>query len=111
MDNILVNKIVKILSDKKAEDIKSIQTDELTIIADYFVIATGTSNVHIRALADEVEKEMKNDGIAHKGVEGRVTGWILIDFGDVIVHLFLREQREYYNLERLWSDANIIDFD
>ncbi|MCL2512298.1 MAG: ribosome silencing factor [Oscillospiraceae bacterium] len=106
----LKDKIIKILDDKKAVDIKTIQIDELSILADFFVIATGTSSTHIKALSGELEKELKNGGIMPKGIEGRATGWILLDYGSVIVHLFLPDQRDYYNLERLWSDAKIVDF-
>lgn len=101
--------IVKILDNKKAEDILLIKTEELTIMSDYFVIAGGTSNTHVRALADEVEYEMKQLGVEMDHLEGRATGWTLLDFGDVCVHIFQPESREYYNLERLWSDASVVD--
>ena len=102
----LVKAIAAILDDKKAEDVKVIHTTEQTIISDYFVIATGTSSTHVKALSDELEFSMKNKhGLLPKGVEGRASGWILLDYGTVLVHLFLREQREYYNIERLWEDA------
>lgn len=101
----LVKKIAKILDDKKAIDIKAMEITELTIVADYFIIANGTSNTHVRSLADEVEYELKKIGIEPSHIEGRSTGWILLDYGHVVVHLFLGESREYYNLERLWADA------
>lgn len=101
----LVKKIVKVLDDKKAIDIKAMEITELTIVADYFIIANGTSNTHVKALADEVEYELKQIGIEPSHIEGRSTGWILLDYGHVVVHLFLGESREYYNLERLWADA------
>ncbi|NMP37918.1 MAG: ribosome silencing factor [Clostridiales bacterium] len=109
MKNELVNKIVKVLDDKKAIDIKVIEITELTIVADYFIIASATSNTHVKALADEVEYQLKQDGIAPEHIEGRATGWILLDYGTVVVHLFLGESREFYNLERLWADAKITD--
>lgn len=101
--------IVKILDNKKAIDIDLIQTKELTIVSDYFIIANGTSNTHVRALADEVEEEMSKLGVEPEHIEGRATGWILLDYGCVLVHLFDPQSREYYNLERLWGDAAKVD--
>lgn len=101
--------IVKILDNKKAMDIDLIQTQELTIVSDYFVIANGTSNTHVRALADEVEEEMSKLGVEPDHIEGRATGWILLDYGCVLVHIFDPQSREYYSLERLWGDATKVD--
>ena len=105
----LMEKIVKVLDEKKAVNIAAIEITELTIIADCFIVASGTSNTHIRALAEAVEDTLAKDGLEPKGIEGRATGWILLDYGTVIVHLFLPDAREYYNLERLWADASKID--
>lgn len=105
----LCKDIVRFLDDKKAEDIKVIKTSEHTIISDYFVIAGGTSNTHVKALADEVEYQLGLKGIEPSHIEGRATGWILLDYGEVIVHVFTKESREFYNLERLWTDAEIMD--
>ena len=106
----LVKEIAKVLDEKKAIDIKAIKTEEVTIVSDYFVIASGTSNTHTKSLADDVEYEIKQrTGIAPEHIEGRATGWILLDYGTVIVHIFQQENREYYNLERLWADASIVD--
>ena len=104
-----VKKIVSILDKKKAMDITAIQIKELTIIADCFIIATGTSGVHIRSLADEVEEEMEKVGVTPHAVEGKATGWVLMDYSDVVVHLFTPDAREYYNLERLWTDGERLD--
>ena len=101
--------IVKILDNKKAMDIDLIKTQELTIVSDYFIIANGTSNTHVRALADEVEEEMTKLGVEPDHIEGRATGWILLDYGCVLVHVFDPQSREYYNLERLWGDAAKVD--
>ncbi|MEE1064620.1 MAG: ribosome silencing factor [Acutalibacteraceae bacterium] len=101
--------IVKILDNKKAMDLELIETKELTIVSDYFIIASGTSNTHVRALADEVEEEMKKLGVEPDHIEGRATGWILLDYGCVLVHVFDPQSREYYNLDRLWGDAAKID--
>ena len=100
---------VKILDKKKAIDIKAIHITDYSIVADYFVIATGTSNTHVKSLADELEYEMSKLGIEPYHIEGKATGWIVLDYGTVIVHIFTGESREYYNLERLWSDAEDVD--
>lgn len=105
----LTREIVKVLDGKKAIDIKAIEITEQTIVADYFVIASGTSNTHVKALADEVDYELGEKGVKPDHIEGRATGWILLDYGSVLVHIFTGESREYYNLERLWSDANDLD--
>ena len=101
--------IAKILDKKKAIDIIGIETKELTVMSDYFVIASGTSNTHVRALADEVDDEMKKLGVEVDHIEGRATGWILLDYSDVLVHVFQPESRQYYNIERLWNDAARVD--
>ena len=101
--------IAKILDKKKAIDIIGIETKELTVMSDYFVIASGTSNTHVRALADEVDDEMKKLGVEVDHIEGRATGWILLDYNDVLVHGFQPESRQYYNIERLWNDAARVD--
>ena len=104
-----VKKIVKALDDKKGNDIKVIKIDELTIVADYFVIVTGNSNTHIRALADEVEYQLEEAGMKPDHVEGRATGWVILEYSGVVAHIFTEEARNYYNLERLWEDASKID--
>ncbi len=107
--NMTVEKIVKILDNKKAEEIKVIKISELTVLADYFIIANGTSNTHVRALAEEVEAELSDEGVEPRNIEGRSTGWILLDYSDVVVHVFTPHDREYYNLERLWQDGEEMD--
>lgn len=103
----LIKNIVKALDEKKAEDIKIIETAELTIVADSFIVASGTSSTHVKALAGEVEDALSKLGAEPEHIEGRATGWILIDYGTVVIHIFDRQSREYYNIERLWQDANI----
>ncbi len=105
----LMQNIVKILDSKKAADIKALEITDLTVVADYFIIATGTSGTHIRSLADEVEEAIKKLGAEPKSVEGRTTGWILLDYGTIIVHIFTPDQRELFNLEHLWADAKEIE--
>ena len=105
----IVKKIVKALDDKKGNDIQIIKIEELTIVADYFVICTANSNTHVRSLADEVEYQLEEAGIKADHIEGRATGWVLLEYHGVVVHIFLEEARNYYNLERLWEDAKKID--
>lgn len=104
-----VKKIVKALDDKKGNAIKVIKIDELTVVADYFVIVTGNSNTHIRSLADEVEYQLEQSGLKPDHIEGRATGWVIIEYSGVVTHIFTEEAREYYNLERLWEDAEKFD--
>jgi len=102
--------VVSALDSKKARDIKLLRTSDVTILADYFVICTAGSTTQLRTLSDEVEKVLKENGEMLLRREGhRAGGWILIDFGCVVVHIFLQEQREFYTLERLWGDAEDID--
>ncbi|MBR2876771.1 MAG: ribosome silencing factor [Clostridia bacterium] len=105
----LTKKIVKALDDKLARDIEVIKTEEVTIVADYFVIATANSNTHVKALADEVEYQLEQENIRPDHIEGRATGWVLMQYGGVVVHIFLEDSRQYYNLERLWDDAAKVD--
>ncbi len=96
----------KTLDDKKARDIKVLRTTELTVLADYFVICTATSTTHVKALTGEVDKVLSESGEAPLRREGyRSDSWVLLDFGCVIVHIFLEEARSFYSLERLWGDA------
>jgi ribosome-associated protein len=105
-----LEKIVKILDSKKAEDIQVIGITNLTIIADYFVIANGTSTTQVKALADEVEFQLSQLGEEPRGVEGiRTANWIVLDFNDIVVHVFLRDTRAEYQLERLWADGEQVD--
>ena len=101
---------VKALDDKKAQNIKVLATKDLTVLADYFIICTATSSTHIKTLSDEVEKQLEEHGETSLHREGyRDGGWVLVDFGCIVVHLFTKEVREFYSLERLWSDAPELD--
>ena len=98
------------LDEKKGEDIRVIDISGISVIGDYFVITNGTSDSQVRALVDNVEEKMHKAGYAAKETEGHRSGaWVLIDFGDVIVHIFDRENRQFYNLERIWNDGKRID--
>ena len=102
----LGHRIVDVASDKKASDIVLLRTSELTTMADYFVICSGRSDRQIQALAGAIVDTLRDDGIRPIGIEGQASGrWVLIDYGAVIVHVFAPEEREYYGLERLWSQA------
>lgn len=100
---------IKALDSKKAVEISALEVGSLTIVADYFVIAAGSSTTQVRALADEVEYQLGLEGITPRQIEGRSTGWILLDCYDVVIHVFLQDQREYYNLEKLWADSTPMD--
>ena len=102
--------IVKTLDAKKAKDIKLLRIDDKTVLADYFVICGGNSNTQIRALAGEVEEKLKEIGIEPHHIEGyNEASWTVLDYSSVIVHIFSREAREFYKLEKLWSDGEDID--
>lgn len=105
----ILENAVKILDKKKAMDIKALRITELTSVADYFVIVTGTSSTHIKALSDELEVSLSKMGQEPKRVEGKATGWILLDYGNVIVHVFTADSRENFNLEKLWADSQEVD--
>ena len=99
----------KALDDKKAKDVKILKTAEQTVLADYFVICNGSSPAHIKALVDEVDKQLSEAGeppIRREGLRSDI--WVLMDFGSVIVHIFTDEARKFYDLERLWSDAEVV---
>ena len=104
MENELFQQIVNILDNKKGIHIKYMEIKDVTTIADYFVITSGTSSTHIKSLADNVEYELKKDGIYPNKIEGYETGtWILMDYGDVVVHIFTEKERENYKIEELWE--------
>ena len=106
----VMESVYKALDSKKAKDIKVLETQSLTVLADYFVICTAGSSTQIKTLADELGKTMKDLDEAPLRTEGyRAGGWLLVDFGCVVVHIFLQEMREFYNLEHLWADAVAVD--
>lgn len=98
------------LEDKKAEDIKVIDISEVSVIADYFIIAGGNNRSQIQALCDNVEEQLGRAGFPARQTEGYNTAnWVLLDFGDVIVHIFDKENRLLYDLERIWRDGKLVD--
>ncbi|MDI3312609.1 MAG: ribosome silencing factor [Thermoanaerobacterium sp.] len=108
----LTLKILKILDDKKALDIKGLYVGELTTVADYFVIASGTSTTHVKSLCDEISEKLAEDGVYVNHIEGYNSAtWILMDYGSIVVHIFTKDERNFYSLERLWGDAEEIALD
>lgn len=102
--------LAKALDSKKGQDILVLETNGVTTLADYFVLCTGASTPQLKALGDAAEKSMKEHGILPDHIEGHRGGtWILQDYGDVVVHLFSPEAREFYDLDRLWQDAKAVD--
>lgn len=99
--------IVTAAEDKKANYVTVIDLRGKTIIADFFLICSGTSNIHIRAVADGIMESMEKMGVRQRRIEGYgEASWVLLDYSDVIVHIMAEDQREYYNLEKLWSAPN-----
>lgn len=99
------------LNDKKAVNLSAIRVEDLTMITEYFLLATATSSTHVRALAEEVEFKLSEAGLEPAHIEGKSTGWVLLDYGSVIVHVFNRESREFYNLDKLWNEGESVDID
>ena len=102
---------VEAAEDKKAVDIVALNLKEVSLVADYFVICSGNSDTQVQAISTEIRKQADKNEVRIRGIEGMDSArWVLIDLGDVIVHVFHREEREYYNIERLWSDAKVVEF-
>lgn len=102
--------LAQAMDSKKGKDIRVLETDGVTTLADYFVLCSGNSAPQLKALADAGEKAMKDHGILPHHVEGHRGGtWILQDYGDVVVHVFDKEARAFYDLDRLWADAKTVD--
>ena len=106
----LLNLAVQAAEDKKAMNIVSLDLQGISLIADYFVICHGNSDTQVQAIATEVRKRVHEAGSNVRGIEGMDSArWVLLDLGDVIVHIFHRDEREFYNIERLWSDAKVVN--
>ena len=102
----------KTLDDKKALDIAVIDIMEKATFADYLVIATGNSERQVNSLVDEVEDQFAKKGLLVKNIEGKNgSGWVLMDFGDIIVNIFTKEMREKYNIEKVWGDCSFLDLE
>ena len=102
--------VTKALDEKKGMDIKLLRINDVSSLADYFLICTGTSNTHVKTLCDYAEYTMEQIGEPMLGREGhRGNSWELLDYGAVVIHVFTEEARQFYNLERLWADAEEIN--
>ncbi|HAZ20362.1 MAG TPA: ribosome silencing factor [Clostridiales bacterium] len=105
----LATQIAGILEEKKAQDVRIFRVADRTVIADYFVIATGTSSTHVKALTDEVEFKLGEEGKYPTHSEGYDhAGWIVLDYDSILVHVFQKDSREFFKLEKLWADAEEI---
>ena len=114
MSNLTDKEVIKIvydaLDDKKGIDIKIIDISKISVMADYFIIASGSNKNQVQALADNVEEELLKLDVHCKQVEGYPSGnWILMDYGNFIVHIFNQDDRLFYDLERIWKDGNFIE--
>ncbi len=107
---VMLEIVYQALENKKAEDIKILDIRHLTVIADYFIIAHGNNKNHVQSLIDETEKKLAENDYTPKQVEGYSTAkWILLDYNHIIIHIFDKEDRLFYDLERIWSDGKPID--
>lgn len=113
MSNIEILKtIINALYDKKAENIQIIDISEISTVADYFIITNGTNRSQIQALSDNVQEKLAAKGIHPKNIEGYNTAnWILLDYSDILIHIFDKESRGFYDLERIWRDGQCVDID
>ena len=108
-DTEILTTTVKALDAKKAQDIRILKVKDLTILSNYFVIANGTSTTQVKALADEIEFKLSQQGVEPARIEGYQGGnWIVLDYIDVVIHVFHYETRDFYDLERLWQDGEEI---
>ncbi|MBP3593416.1 MAG: ribosome silencing factor [Lachnospiraceae bacterium] len=109
---LIVKKAYEALNDKKGEDIKIIEIGKLSTVADYFIIANGSNAPHVESLVDNVEEELLKEKIHAERIEGvKSSGWILMDYNDVVVHVFSKEDRLFYDLERIWRDGKEVDIE
>ena len=107
----LAKKAGALFGNKKAEKLSVIEIENISSLADYFVIATGNNNTHVRALADELDEKLKAEELPPARMEGyRSNSWILLDWGNVVVHIFTQEGREFYDLDRLWADGKKVEW-
>lgn len=108
----LAKKAAELLDNKKAMRLNVIKVEDISSLADYFVIASGTSNTHVRSLSDELEEKLKEEGVAPTRIEGyRSNSWILLDYSSVVVHVFTQEARDFYDLDRLWADGVKVEWE
>lgn len=107
-----VKTIINALEDKKAENIQIIDISEVSSVADYFVIANGTNKSQVQALADNVSEKLGRNGVYAKQTEGyNSANWILLDYTDIVIHIFDKESRGFYDLERIWRDGKVVSLE
>ncbi len=107
--NEIVKLAVKVMEDKKGTEIKVIDISRVSVIADYFILVSGSSQRQTQAISDEIEMQLGRQGIEPKQKEGYQNGnWILLDYQDVVIHIFNGEDRRFYNLERIWTDGTVV---
>ena len=99
------------INEKKGREISAIKIGDLTVLADYFLLCTANSSTQVRALCDEVEDKLSEAGVTPHHIEGKATGWVALDYGSVIIHIFGRSEREFYDLDKMWSDGEQINLD
>lgn len=108
--NAIMKLIVDAVQDKKAYDVVTLDVSEVSLVADYFIICHGNSETQVQAIITEARKKAHEHQINVRGLEGMDTArWVLLDLGDVVLHVFHRDDREYYNIERIWSDAKLVE--
>lgn len=106
----LASKISELIFDKKGYDVKILDLSKVASFADYFVLCTADSDTQVKAISDEVERKLREDGVNSWHREGYESlSWVLLDYVDVVVHIFKKDARQYYNLEKLWGDAPVVD--
>ncbi len=105
-----VKMIVNAIEDKKGEEVRVIDISKVSVIGDFFIIASGNNRSQIQAIADDISEKLGRAGLEQKNIEGyQNANWVLIDFGDIIVHLFDQENRSFYDLDRIWRDGDTVD--
>ena len=107
----IVKTAVKAIDSKRGSDIEVIRVNDITVLTDYFVIATATSNTQLKAIADEVEYKLSEQGIEPHHIEGKASDWICLDYIGVVVHILYKESRNFYQIERLWDDGEKINIE
>ncbi len=107
----IVKVAVKAIDNKRGTDIDVIKVDDITVLTDYFVIATVNSSTQLKAAADEVEYKLSEAGYGPHHIEGKATGWVCLDYTGVVIHILYKDQRDFYQLERLWEDGEKVDID
>ncbi len=102
---------IKALDSKKGFDLEVIKVEDVTTLADYFVIVSGASTTQVKSLANEVDYKLGLEGVEPNHIEGKSSGWILLDYGTVVIHVFYKNDREFFSLDKLWQDGEKIDVD